>query len=417
MTKKIPNIIYNLSQNIIRYNQELESLKNYSLNLFIGKLFKKSIDPIWIKRIANGKGFNPTRYKEWRKVEEKIDDQVFEVIEYVPYYFRLFPHLIKSKIHFMGMQILDSLTKHTYLYFIDASDILPCFVFTCQGTIDTLKSVERVWMESYITSYYNFRITCYLFSEKDIKLRFQSLSEITRKNVIARSAGDYILKFWLQKIQINNNTLLKETLDEYNLDGNFDNDKIFYKAIETNNEIAVEYLWTNEISQMEGGREILLKALKMIVDNSMMTNIMMYLLFQVNENEFEEFFQSSSLKIIENIVKEVRWHCLFDKIFDVLKIYFSSESVSKIFYMLIDSVCKDYPTGVNLDLVVNYFRSLPESDKIYILRKRTSKTTNLLSLTQENKCSDEKFLWKSFIREYYLEKLLKVEESTTVKEI
>ncbi|KAL7637743.1 UNVERIFIED_CONTAM: hypothetical protein RMT77_011352 [Armadillidium vulgare] len=160
---------------------------------------------------------------------------------------------------------------------------------------------------------------------------------------------------------------------------------------------------------MKGGRDILGKVLKKFVYHSLKTNITMFLLLQVNENEFEDFFRSYSFKVIEKIIKEVRWHCVFQKIFDVLKIYLNSDFISRIFSTLTDFHLTGYPTCMNLDLVVNYFSSLPVSDKIYILRESTRYSTNSLpSSTEKNKSPYERVISKSLDRKDYLEKLLEV---------
>ncbi|KAL7637723.1 UNVERIFIED_CONTAM: hypothetical protein RMT77_011332 [Armadillidium vulgare] len=417
--RKFPNIEYNLSQNIIRHNEDMESLKNHSLNIFIGKIFKNLIDPKWSRRVSDSKGLNPIHYKEWREVEKLVSIQLFQDIQSVSRHLILLdPSSRRTKIHFIGMQILDFLTRYPYLYIVNPSIFIPYVTFTSRGTINTLKCFKRIWEANSKNSFFSVQLLRYLFLEKDFKPYFESLPDCLIENVIEDMKNDVFLNFCIREAKIDH-PLIQKAFNGYPLDSYTVNyEELFSFAIESNNEIAVEYLWTEKISQMKRGRAILEKTLKLIVDNSLKTNIMMFLLFQVNENEFEDFFRSSSFKVIKNVVDEVRWHCVFNKIFDVLKIYFNSESVSKIFGILTNSVCKDYPKGMNLNFVVNYFSSLTESDKICILRKSTPKPTNLMSSTRKDKCQYERVLYKSIAsnRENYLEELLKVKDVTALKD-
>ncbi|KAL7637744.1 UNVERIFIED_CONTAM: hypothetical protein RMT77_011353 [Armadillidium vulgare] len=416
MARKFPNIKYNLSTNIIRYNEEMESLKNHSLNLCIGEIFKKSVDIKWIKRVSNCKGLNPIHYEEWRRVEKGIDDQLFDVLNPVTYYI-LTPHLIKTKIHFIGMQILNFLSKYAYLSTPNLSKLLRYVVFNSRGIINTVKIFERNWKASYLLPFYSFELISYQFSETNFKPYLKGLTKYTkRKNIASSEKGDF-LELRLRETRTLNQ-FTSERFTRNHPDSYAEHyEKFFFIAIDMNNDIGVEYLWLNKISKMEKGRSILEKALKLIVDNPLKIDIMMFLLFQVNENEFEDFFRFFSFNVIENVIKDVRWHCVFDKLIDVLKFYFNSDMLSKIFDILANSHCQEYPVVINLDLVVNYFSSLPESAKVYILRMSTPNPSYSLSSNQDES-PYERVLYESItsIEDDYLEKLLKVEDGSALED-
>ncbi|KAL7637725.1 UNVERIFIED_CONTAM: hypothetical protein RMT77_011334 [Armadillidium vulgare] len=363
MSKKFPNITYDLTQDIIGYNG-IMSLKDHALNLCIGLSFKVTfIDQCELmESLLNEESLSSDFYNVWREFEENMHKKLLKDLRSMSCEYKYSPYQRESKIHFVGIQILDFMCKSPILEFVNLIDFVRTMIFTCQGTINLSKSVLRLNV-LYQEPHNNFRMKCHFFIEKDIKEWYESLDNNEIKRARESIEMDYILEFWLLEIESPD---LEENSDRY--------EKTFFTSLEANDEIAVEYLWTNKISKLDGRRNILEKALKLSVKNLIKINITMFLLFQVNENEFEEFFQSSSFKVIENIIKEVKFHCIFDKIFDVLKIYFNNDKVIKIFGLLTDSLCEIYPTGANLDLVVNFFSSLPESDKINIVNESITET-------------------------------------------
>ncbi|KAL7630153.1 UNVERIFIED_CONTAM: hypothetical protein RMT77_019709 [Armadillidium vulgare] len=409
MTRKFPNIEYNLPRNIIRYDKEPESLKNHSLNLYIGKIFKDIFKSKWALRQMSRYKF----YQQILKIEKLVSNQLKTEIGYL----NIDLSLRKSKVHFMTRQILNYIKKYPYPHIEHPEILFPDVIFTNQGTINTMKTLFMFGNANSTKLFQFFQLTCHLFFEDYFKPVFQYLPFGVKKNMVSEMKNDYFINFCIREAQIDH-PLIRKAFDGYPHDNNSVNYKdSFFKAIKTNNEIAVEYLWRNKISKMIEGRAILGQALILAADNALKTNILMFLLFQVNENEFEDFFRSFSFKVIENVIKEVRWHCVFDKIFDSLKIYFNCDFVLKIFDILSEPHCKDCPAGQNLDLVVNFFSSLSEPYKIYIVRKSTpNHKKTLSSSTRKEEIPYERVLLKSLNRKDYLEKLLKVEDCSALKD-
>ncbi|KAL7637724.1 UNVERIFIED_CONTAM: hypothetical protein RMT77_011333 [Armadillidium vulgare] len=402
--KKNPIIRYDLSQNLI-LSIGMVSLRNHALNFCIGNCFKKVfMDLLESKEISIDDNDNLSiTYSKFQKIEKIVEKKLLEDLRLISYEYKYTHYLRQSNIHFMAMQILGFICKRTFLTCVNFTDLFRTMVFTSQGTINLLKSVLQFNIFN-AEPIENFRMKCHFFLENEIKDCYESLDNIERLFVRQYINTDPILEFWVLEINPFERESHKDFSDKY--------EDLFFESIESNNEIAVEYLWNNKISKLERGRAILEKTLKSIINNSLKTNIMMFLLFQVNENEIEEFFQTCSFKVIKNVIMEVRWHCLFDKIFNVLKIYLNSESILKIFAILAKSHCENCPVDMNLNLAVNYFGSLSESDKIFILDKCTPYSTSevenhfgkVLSRAISNVNKDE-----------YLEKLLRFKNVTPLK--
>ncbi|KAL7637721.1 UNVERIFIED_CONTAM: hypothetical protein RMT77_011330 [Armadillidium vulgare] len=411
MGKKFSNIAYNLSKNLIRCN-EIVSLKDHALNLCIGNRFKDIFMDLYetMEKYIKLEVIYRSFYDAWKNMEDNVEDELFDLLKSKSCEYEITFYQRQTMIQFMGMQIVDFIKKRNgQLFFVKIRDFIPTMVFTSQGTVNMSKSVLQFNVFNNLTPDEIFRTKCNFFLENEIKNSYERLEEDEKLTITRYMRADFILEFWVLEIDSSaqSNLTQREILNNY--------EKAFIYAIKINNELAVEYLWNNRISQMDRDRIILETALKSIIDDSLKTNILMFLLFQVNENEFEEFFKSSSLKIIKNGIKEVRWHCVINKVFDVLKIYFDSDFVLTLFGILIDSNYSNWeanPTEMNLKLAVNYFDSLSESDKIYIIKNSTSDSTPL----------DENYYGKvlaeaisSMNQDEFLEKLLRFENVTPLK--
>ncbi|KAL7637741.1 UNVERIFIED_CONTAM: hypothetical protein RMT77_011350 [Armadillidium vulgare] len=406
---KFPNIEYNLSCDKIRYNNEIESLKNNSLNIRIGKLFKDIFKSKPGKKVFEYKNFEDKDI-ELRRSEKLVDEQLKTEIGHL----RVSESLRKTKVHFMQAHISSFLKKYPYLYIVSPEDLFPYVVFTSQGTINTRKSLYYLRNENFNRVFQRLQLSCHLFLEDDVKQHFLCLSNNVKANVVAEMKNDFSIEFCVREAKIYDELLL-EAFEGYPHDKESNYKDSFIKAIETDDEIAVDYLWKNKIKIDE--RSVILEiALKKFAGNSLKTNIIMFLLFQVNENEFEDFFRSFSFSVIENVIKEVRWHCVFDKVFDALKIYFNNVFVLKIFRLLTESHCILCPLELNLDFVVNFFSSLSASDKFNIMWNRTpNEQETLSSSAQEDELPYERVLLKSLDRMDYLEKMLRVGNGPAIK--
>ncbi|KAL7629909.1 UNVERIFIED_CONTAM: hypothetical protein RMT77_019972 [Armadillidium vulgare] len=408
MTEIFPGIEYNLSCDKIIYNNEIESLQNHSLNLRIGKILKYILKSESGKRLFRYKG---SEDEELLKVEELVDKQLAKETGHL-----VTESLRKTKVHFMIAHISSFLKKYPYLHIVSPENLFPYVDFTSQGTINTRKSLNLFRRTNFKKVFKRFQLSCHLFLIEDINHYFKCLPNYVKANVVVEMKKDFFIEFCVREAQIIHE-FIREVFEGYPHDKKSNYKDSFINAIKTDNEIAVDYLWRNKISKMNDKRVILDIGLKLVAGDSLKTNIMMFLLFQVNKNEFVNFFEHFSFVVIENVIKEVRWHCLFDKIFDALKIYFNSDFILKIFGILTDSHCTLCPLELNLDLVANFFSSLSASDKICIMWNCTSNHEGTLSSSaQDDEIPYERVLLKSLDRVDYLEKMLRVDDSTAIKD-
>ncbi|KAL7637727.1 UNVERIFIED_CONTAM: hypothetical protein RMT77_011336 [Armadillidium vulgare] len=384
MNKKFPNITYVLSDDVIIINGEkMVSLVDYSLIMCISNTFKKLSERYnWSEKLSNARGLTSTLYKVYLSFEDLIEDKVLNDLQFIPFDSKFTISYIKQKIKFMGMQIVDFLTKGDCFYLVNMAKFLDNVIFTCQGTINKHKSVLQLLKKFSDFPYTKFRIMCHHFFGEIIKTNYEKLPDFSANYFDENMAKDYFLQFWMWEIKTPHPSV-PEILNEDILDTTwfapYVNDsvlyvRVFFKAIETNNEIAVEYLWTNKISEFEERERILERALNLAVKYSIKTNIMMYLLFQVYENELDNFFNYNYFSLIQNIVKNVRWHCVFFKIYELVKRNFDLHNFLKIFRSMSDSHWENnYIAELNLDLIVNFFSSLPELAKAFIVNDSKSR--------------------------------------------
>lgn len=366
--KVFKNLNYDLSQNILRYNKGIESLKDYSLNIHIGKVFKE----FFIKKYEEIKLFIQDKkeihkiYDKWGKIEQEVDDEIFKDLDLS--YSVMFGVIRRQRIHFIGTQIIDFLKKYPiHQNLVTIKHFIRFIVFTGQGTINLSKSVSKVYENPNRFALENFKIACHFFLENEILKCYKSLNDNEIKVLLNDTRKGYIIEFWLSEISFLNSN--SQNLNPNYLQAKIKKYKKFLNAaISTNNEIAVAYLWNNKISKLTGSVVILGNTLKWIVNHSSSTNILMFLLFQVHENDiFDDFWESSFFTIIKNVVKDIRWVCVFDKIFNVLNMH----RISKVFGILTNSHCKVYPKGINLEYVVNYFSSMSDCVKHIIVNEST----------------------------------------------
>ncbi|KAL7630409.1 UNVERIFIED_CONTAM: hypothetical protein RMT77_019427 [Armadillidium vulgare] len=112
---------------------------------------------------------------------------------------------------------------------------------------------------------------------------------------------------------------------------------------------------------MPNSADILKYVLNLAIPCTDKTNISIYLILQINNNELEDILKSNYFIIIRNIVQNIRWHSLFAKFFNELKNYFEVDDFLNLLTCLTDTYFIDYRTFI--DLTLNYVNSLPDSIK------------------------------------------------------
>ncbi|KAL7631082.1 UNVERIFIED_CONTAM: hypothetical protein RMT77_018623 [Armadillidium vulgare] len=403
MDRRFKNISYDLAQNIIyEEKDEPKSLKYYSLIFLIAHTLKKNRD-VRKNYIMNLFFQNYTLIKSSTEpfhnseIANEIAQQITE--------FCILPLLLKKSIDkklrpflketifFLVVQICDMIGKNI-ISTDDIRDVLLIFknlVLTCQGTINLRKTVIQILNRSNGTDFTQFDkcvLACYYFIEEEVvssnSKRVPTLCFEHFFNSRSRDkAMNLFLKFWKWFIDKNREDVQKVTngyqtyinkmeFPDLNEGESIELSNIFKQAVLCNNENAVQYLWINYISGMSNKVQILEKVLTLAIPHKNKTNIIMFLLFQINNNELEDFFKSNYFTIIENIVKNVRWHPLFPKIFYELEYYFYADDFLNLLTDLTHTYFIDHSTFIDLtlyfvNLFPDYFKHLltNKPDDIY----------------------------------------------------
>ncbi|KAL7643670.1 UNVERIFIED_CONTAM: hypothetical protein RMT77_005653 [Armadillidium vulgare] len=291
------------------------------------------------------------------------------------------------------MQICDTLKKIIILT-DDNRDVkifLNNLVLTCQGTINLKKTVIRILNKCISTNFSQkdrCLFACYYFIEETVLNHYS-------KRVLTKPFEDYFicrsqerekqfLSFWkwfigrktekafIAMYSCQKFENIKESSD-LNTKEYFEHSNVFEQAVLSNNENSVQYMWINYISRMPNRVQILGKVLKLSIQHSDKTNIIMYLIFQINNNELEDFFKYNYFTIIQNIVKNIRWHSLFPKIFNELKNYFNANDFLKLLTDLTHTYFIDHSTFIDvtlyfINLYLDFFKHFltNKPDDIYI---------------------------------------------------
>ncbi|KAL7637751.1 UNVERIFIED_CONTAM: hypothetical protein RMT77_011360 [Armadillidium vulgare] len=408
MEKKFKNISYDLAQNIISEEKdEPKSLKYHSLMLLIVHICKSFT--VWkrsdiMKHICKNiscirSSTEPSHYFDIaKKITQLITEKhIFPSSSFQSINISKFHTLINETVFFVAMQFCDMLKKIIILT-DDDRDVklfLNNLVLTCQGTINLKKTVIRILKRSITENFTNYDkclLACYYFIEETI-LCYHSTRVHTNRfedyfNCRSQEKENLFLSFWKWFVGrktkeafniMDGNPTFEDIKSSPNLneDESIELSNVFEQAVLSNNENAVQYLWINYISRMPNKVQILEKVLTLAIPHTNKTNIVMFLIFQINNNELEDFFKSNYFIIIQNIVKNIRWHSLFPKIFNELKNYFNADDFFRLLTDLTHTYFIDHSTFIDLTL---YFINLfPDFFKHFLTNKPDEVYNNLFT--------------------------------------
>ncbi|KAL7631083.1 UNVERIFIED_CONTAM: hypothetical protein RMT77_018624 [Armadillidium vulgare] len=403
MEKMFKNISYDLAQNIIyEEKNEPKNLKYLSLMFLIADLCKFSnvrkrsdIMNLICKNISCIRSSTePSHYSGIAKeiTQLILEEHILPSSSFQSINISKFRTLINETVFFVAMQICD-MVKKIIISNDDNKDVilfLNNLVLTCQGTINLKKTVVRILNRSNTENFTlndKCLLSCYYFIEETVVFHHSERVHTKRFedycNCRSQEKEKIFLSFWKwligRKTQEAFNIMygyptiedIKESPDN-NEGESIELSKVFEQAILSNNEKAVEYLWINYISRMPNKVQILEKVLTLAIPHTDKTNIIMYLIFQINNNELEDFFKSNYFTIIQNTVKNIRWHSLFPKIFNELKNYFNANDFLKLLTDLTHTYFIDHSAFIDLtlyfiNLFLDYFKLLltNKPDDIY----------------------------------------------------
>ncbi|KAL7643672.1 UNVERIFIED_CONTAM: hypothetical protein RMT77_005655 [Armadillidium vulgare] len=398
MEKKFKNISYDLAQNIIyEERNEPKTLKYHSLMFLITHLCKFSnvrtrtdIMNLILKNIVRIRSSTePCHYSEIAKeiTQLIIEEHIFPSRSFQSVNISKFHTLINETVFFVAMQICDMLKK-IFILTDDNRDVLLFLnnlVLTCQGTINLKKTVIRILNRSISTNFTQYDkclFACYYFIEETI-LNYHSIRVPTKHfedyfNCRSQEKEKQFLSYWkwfigrkTEEAFIAMNGYqkfgnIKESSD-LNTKEYFELSNVFEQAVLSNNENSVQYLWINYISKMSNKLQILEKVLTLAIPHTDKTNIIMFLIFQINNNELEDFFKYNYFTIIQNIVKNIRWNSLFPKIFNEFKFYFYADDFLKLLTDLTHTYFIDHSTFI--DLTIYFINLFPDFFKHLLTNK------------------------------------------------
>ncbi|KAL7643669.1 UNVERIFIED_CONTAM: hypothetical protein RMT77_005652 [Armadillidium vulgare] len=405
MEKKFKNMAYDLAQNIIfEEKNETKNLKYLSLMFLIADLCKVScvrrrsdVRNLICQNIACFKSSTePSHYSEIAKEITQLitEGHIFPFLSLYSINVKKFYTLINKTCFFVAMQICNMLKK----IFISTNDIrdvmliLNNLALTCQGTVNLKKTVTRI-LDGNIMDKLSVNdhcvLACYYFIEPKVVFHHSKRVRTKRfENYFKSRSKDnsmhIFLAFWIWFIDKNkviaalNGCQAFLNVMEFRYLNTKDYDElsnVFEQAVLSNNENAVEYLWINFISRMPNKLQILEKVLKLAFPHTDKTNIIMFLIFQINNNELEDFFKSNYFTIIQNIAKNIRWHSLFYKIFNELKNYFNANDFLKLLTDLTHTYFIDHSTFI--DLTLNFINLFPDLFKHLLANKPDEIYNNL----------------------------------------
>ncbi|KAL7631084.1 UNVERIFIED_CONTAM: hypothetical protein RMT77_018625 [Armadillidium vulgare] len=404
MERRFKNVSYDLAQNIMYEEKDQpKSLKYYSLIFLIADCLKRNRDVrksyimnLFFQNYALIKSSSEPFHNS--EIANEMAQQITEfcilpIFLSKSFDFNKHRKFVNETIFFVVVQIWDMIGKNIISTddIRDAILILNNLEFTCQGTINIRKTVVRILNrsnETDFTQYDKCVLACYYFIEEAVVSSNSKRVPTQRfeKYFNSRSrdkAMNLFFKFWKWFIDKNREDVQKVTkgyqtyinkmeFPDLNEGESIELSNIFKQAVLSNNENAVQYLWINYISGMSNKVQILEKVLTLAIPHKNNTNIIMFLIFQINNNELEDFFKSNYFTIIQNIVKNIRWHPLFPKIFYELKFYFYADDFLKLLTDLTHTYFIDHFTFVELtlyfiNLFPDYFKHLltNKPDDIY----------------------------------------------------
>ncbi|KAL7637851.1 UNVERIFIED_CONTAM: hypothetical protein RMT77_011463 [Armadillidium vulgare] len=433
MDKKFPYFQYDLSQNLVHYvRKEFVPLHIQSLILTIASIYKDShIIEAMKKTIDSLEDPQNLTNNDIIKIVklQSIAKETF-VLKLNGKYTRPF---VDWFIHYVFMQILDFFIKGAMHNSIPLNVYLENLTFTSQGTINLKKTILRILQGSSLPLSSKFAVACHYFVDKYFirNLYNSDKSEKEEKYFTAnpKFITDYSLYYWMWQIH-GTRKLVTEANSFYSKSGSMwsraelPNEVailiIFQKAIEDNNELAVQYLWTNHISKMTGKFEKLSNVLTVAFTDTTKINICLYLLFQIQNNEVKWLLKFISNEMMKCIIKNVRWYYLSINIFKEFVTFFSTDNILELLYMMSEDQCRYHSSRIAYSSIKDHVLTMPGEEKeilsggrmkfVRTLLKFINNRRDLMAILLKSNLRKNKMLVCIKSGENFLTELIKKEE-------
>lgn len=382
-------IVYDLSQDIVA--KDVKTLKNLSVLYIIQRLYNPELILQHLSEI----------YPEITREEEKMkrNKVSFSYIEYpVSRRAKAFITLsmadkIEEVTHLVCNQIFIFLSKNYYRRGI-LNKMLKNLQFTSQGTVNTRETFRKVIQSPGISYIDKFEIACRNFMEEDVILSyFRKLPEFIIYNYLSepleRKEQIPVLFFLCRFTGITKKIEVDFFRDEdaslvptsfSNVNNKSALEYLFYWSELTFNDMAVHYLWDEYISLLEDRRVLINCRMKNVRGDIRLSNFVVYILSNVNENEKMICVEACSSVFIDYLLQQARWHSSFIKIIEMLKRYFKEESYVTTLRLMISILCCKHISAdiFSKSVFRKFLKLIPQNVKVNFILERESFMCNML---------------------------------------
>ncbi|KAL7630491.1 UNVERIFIED_CONTAM: hypothetical protein RMT77_019330 [Armadillidium vulgare] len=370
--KKIPNIDFDLSQNILFY-KNLVRLDHPSFVIFSSYYLKK----LNIFEALGEIDFEMEDILSDNNVISVIENFVTKIQRNISKDFgiklKLLDTYVKSSI-FLVIERTVSFFQVAKIYLLKEQQLfVKNFVFTSHGTVNTKMTLVQVLDNENLREYRKFKLAAHFFLGKQIVRYYYSLLTKEEKDSLSNVDidDDFACYYWVWQIK-GSRAPIKNFLSYYwdrlmsvkecRLDvqkSEFAIQNIFERAVKNHNEIAVQYLWVNHVSNLNERELILKHSILSYKEKASHINIIMYLISQAEEEELIGFFHSDRYKNLMLFYTNKRWKFLF---FDVLNTL-SANFVGQDYFYILQNIAATYrsknSSEVDLNFLCIFFQKIP----------------------------------------------------------
>ncbi|KAL7631074.1 UNVERIFIED_CONTAM: hypothetical protein RMT77_018615 [Armadillidium vulgare] len=376
MERKFPNIDFDLSQNLLRYNH-LARLDYYSLILFSSYLMKELDILDELKEID----FEMQDILLDKKVIWVIDAFLAKIRRKISEHFIFKVEILETYLQSTMRLVLERTIKFLQIakvYLLDERQlVVKNIVFTLQGTVNTKKTLIQVLDKENFSAYRKFKLAARFFLREKIVRYYSVLTDGEKSyHLNVDIEDDFALYYWVW--QINGSRAPIKNLSVCYL-GKFmkiqENgfkiqhsgtviQNIFERAVKHHNEIAVQYLWINHVSKFIE-RELSLKhSVTSYMAKASHINIVMYLLiFQARKEELTYLIDRDMFKnLMLLFYNNKRYIVLFP---DVLKTLSENFTGQDYFYILqnIATIFRNNSNMIDFNFLHTYLREIPDDKR------------------------------------------------------
>ncbi|KAL7631080.1 UNVERIFIED_CONTAM: hypothetical protein RMT77_018621 [Armadillidium vulgare] len=328
--RAFPFLTYNLSTNFFHCSSERKLIHIIIESLIAYSFTSNEIKDKVIKFPIQSDSDLVTDYIPEKWIE--IEDNVYKsVVENVPVSFL---EVAQNTVPFIGSQIYSLFRKIT---FNDRILFLNNIVLNISGTVNTLGTVLRILRESENANTWKFLFACKYFAGEEVIINYFQKLPLSVKEWCVNfehsncNDGCYWLCFNLWHLGKKNEIFRRYRSIDWdgsskgwrNSDQEYDRQFVklaFENALKNGNENGVHFIFEKYISNSVDENNILDNVFRRKYEfNSDMTNIVVYLVSQIEAAEFPTWFTDHILYIFEKLFQDLRFHSAYLRMFNYLQ--------------------------------------------------------------------------------------------------